>query len=370
MSNALFTLLVLLGTNLLLYILIVLTPYFSTADTYMGVYLEAKYRQTPEAKRIFKTFLFYTTVTFLLTSLILVLLLLKLPDLSHSPLLVLILTAETLFYLFIYARGYEQTKAYKKGLNLPQPTGGKLLIDTAFMEQKNKIKLFYKKLLFIPVIIGIFLVVYTLYHYPQMPELIPIHFNGAGEIDGWTSKNIVTALLPSGLTVLITFLLSYTLDATFNKRGQLSKEHLEEEKNILLKYLKWNAISLLLLMFAISFMMISIVFATVAVSPLNPLYMILSIVAIILSIILMGYHSYCYKRDFPRTQDANTYLPPEEQDEFWLWGIFYNNPNDPAVLVTKRHGMGWTINIGSPKGKWITLALVVSIIVAIFSSVL
>ena len=362
MNNALVTLLVMLGINLLLYILIVLTPYFSTADTYMGVYLESKYRQTPEAKKILKNFLVYTTVTFVLSSLILVLLLLKWPDLSHSPLLVLILTAETFFYLFIYARGYEQTKAYKKGLNLPQPTGGKLLIDTAFIEQKNKIKLFYKKLLFIPAIIGIFLVAYTLYHYPQMPELIPIHFNGAGEIDGWTYKNIVTALLPSGLTVLITFLLSYTLDATFNKRGQLSKEHLEEEKNILLKYLKWNAISLLLLMFAISFMMISIVFATVAVSPLNPLYMILSVVGIIVSIILMGYHSYCYKRDLPRKQDSNAYLPPEEQDEFWLWGMFYNNPNDPAVLVSKRYGMGWTINVGSPKGKLIILALVILII--------
>ena len=82
----------------------------------------------------------------------------------------------------------------------------------------------------------------------------------------------------------------------------------------------------------------------------------------------MGYHSYCYKRDLPAKEEPDAYLPPEEQDDYWFWGLFYNNPNDPAVLVAKRHGIGWTINIGSPKGKLITFATLILIIIAIASS--
>ncbi len=31
-------------------------------------------------------------------------------------------------------------------------------------------------------------------------------------------------------------------------------------------------------------------------------------------------------------------------DEFWKWGIMYNNPGDPAIWVEKRIGIGWTLN--------------------------
>ncbi|ADZ83004.1 DUF1648 domain-containing protein [Cellulosilyticum lentocellum] len=368
MTNTTFTILSVIGTNVILYILFILTPYFSTADTYMGIFLEHAYRQTPEAKKILKSFLIHTTITFIITTLMILLLLIKIPVLNHSPLLGGILLLETLLYFVVYGKSYAQTKAYKKSLNLPQPTGGKLLIDTAFMEQKNKIKMIYKKLLYIPLVIGLFLGAYTLYHYNEMPQLIPTHFNIVGEIDGWANKNIATALFPSGMTILITLLFSYSLDSAFNKRSKLSKEQLEKGKTVILKYLKWSALTILILVFAITSMMMGIVFSTVQGVTLTPIYNYLSVGAIFLSVILMGYNSYCYKRNLPYKEENEAYLPPEEQDDYWLWGLFYNNPNDPAVLVAKRHGLGWTINIGSFKGKLIILVTLLVIIGAIIFS--
>ncbi len=32
----------------------------------------------------------------------------------------------------------------------------------------------------------------------------------------------------------------------------------------------------------------------------------------------------------------------------WHWGLFYNNQNDPALLVQKRSGPGYTVNFGHP----------------------
>jgi uncharacterized membrane protein len=40
-----------------------------------------------------------------------------------------------------------------------------------------------------------------------------------------------------------------------------------------------------------------------------------------------------------------------DDDQYWYGGIFYNNPDDPAVFVPKRYGLGWTVNFGRPLGK-------------------
>jgi len=40
-----------------------------------------------------------------------------------------------------------------------------------------------------------------------------------------------------------------------------------------------------------------------------------------------------------------------DDDRYWYAGLFYNNPDDPAVFVPKRFGVGWTINFGHPRGR-------------------
>ena len=44
---------------------------------------------------------------------------------------------------------------------------------------------------------------------------------------------------------------------------------------------------------------------------------------------------------------------PRPPDAAWS-GSFYSNPNDPALLVPKRFGMGYTLNFGNP-GSWAVL---------------
>lgn len=36
--------------------------------------------------------------------------------------------------------------------------------------------------------------------------------------------------------------------------------------------------------------------------------------------------------------------------QFYKYGM-YNNPSDPRVMVPKQFGMGWTLNVGTPKGR-------------------
>ena len=51
--------------------------------------------------------------------------------------------------------------------------------------------------------------------------------------------------------------------------------------------------------------------------------------------------------------------PPDDK---WK-GVFYSNADDPAVLVPKRYGIGYTLNFGNP-WSWAVLALILLLVVA------
>ena len=53
---------------------------------------------------------------------------------------------------------------------------------------------------------------------------------------------------------------------------------------------------------------------------------------------------------------------PKPPDEGWN-GIFYFNPDDPALFVPKRYGIGYTLNFGN-RWSWILLALILAMLAA------
>ena len=57
-----------------------------------------------------------------------------------------------------------------------------------------------------------------------------------------------------------------------------------------------------------------------------------------------------------------------DDDEYWINGLIYCNPNDNSLLVEKRGGIGMTINFGKKSGKiitYITLAFIALLIIGI-----
>lgn len=52
--------------------------------------------------------------------------------------------------------------------------------------------------------------------------------------------------------------------------------------------------------------------------------------------------------------------PERQNGSHWKAGIFYWNPKDPALLVPKRLGIGYTLNFAS---KWSWLALIAILLV-------
>ncbi|MFA4924110.1 MAG: DUF5808 domain-containing protein [Ignavibacteriaceae bacterium] len=55
------------------------------------------------------------------------------------------------------------------------------------------------------------------------------------------------------------------------------------------------------------------------------------------------------------------------KSDFWIWGIFYFNPDDPRIFVPKEvEWLGWTLNFAQPISIIITGGILVSIIISLF----
>jgi uncharacterized membrane protein len=47
-----------------------------------------------------------------------------------------------------------------------------------------------------------------------------------------------------------------------------------------------------------------------------------------------------------------------DDDRFWKAGLIYVNRADPAIMVTARIGVGWTVNLGNP-ASWLIIAAII-----------
>lgn len=59
-----------------------------------------------------------------------------------------------------------------------------------------------------------------------------------------------------------------------------------------------------------------------------------------------------------------------DDDRYWYGGFFYNNPDDPALLVPKRFGLGWTLNFGHPQAKLFLIGVLVVMAVLLILPIL
>lgn len=51
-----------------------------------------------------------------------------------------------------------------------------------------------------------------------------------------------------------------------------------------------------------------------------------------------------------------------DEDEYWIWGIFYCNKNDKRFMVNRRVGVGTTVNMAKTSGKIFTIGVSVWVV--------
>ena len=101
---------------------------------------------------------------------------------------------------------------------------------------------------------------------------------------------------------------------------------------------------------------LTFLFLAISLLPVGriPIWLIPSVVILfIVAIIALVYWGYS-KISSPSARDE---VPEPQNDVYWKAGAFYYNPNDPAVWVSRRVGIGYTMNFAN-KWSWVAMGSV------------
>jgi uncharacterized membrane protein len=188
-------------------------------------------------------------------------------------------------------------------------------------------------------------VIYTQQYAHLLPDRIPIHYGLKGP-DAWAPRSWRTVYLPlivGALTmcILVTIGIAMSYGA---RRGRTPEQDTFRRANLrLLLGMHW----------ATAFMFA--VFGTAPVRDVvGPSIPFWAPVGVLLGVLIVfGWQTFKANQVSPG--------PDPTPDECWHAGDFYYNPADPAFIVEKRFGIGYTFNLAH-KLTWLVLGQIVLIV--------
>jgi uncharacterized membrane protein len=166
----------------------------------------------------------------------------------------------------------------------------------------------------------------------RLPLRVPTHFNFAGTADGWTDRSAMPWLV-FGLPVGI-WLLSWLLDLAMQGGDEATRAKIVGNRP--LRGLM-----------------------TLGIAGLGLAMLLIPLYGLWILWVALGFLFLCLGVGIWECVLAMRRLGPLDEDEHYVWGLFYVNSQDARIWVPKRIGIGWTLNFGRPAG-WLMLVLLLA----------
>jgi len=177
---------------------------------------------------------------------------------------------------------------------------------------------------------GVLWVVY-LQTVSTLPDLVPTHFDALGHPNGWTPK----AALPWVIFGLPLFIWGTTTAvAIFSSRAA---EDPAKARALAMAPMRGGlGLGLCALM------------AALLLAPTRGTGVIFAGLGVLLAFLALGIGM--------MIRDMKHVTPNVTGRQFYKWGLFYVNPDDPKIWIEKPVGVGWTLNFARP-ASWFFLVL-------------
>lgn len=197
-------------------------------------------------------------------------------------------------------------------------------------------------------------------HWSSLPDRYPAHWNIHGQADRWVAKSAgsVFSILVVGLALCSVFAF---LNWSIRNRTRRAAQSLGGVPPAQVRQVLVMRQFVLRVVFATQ-LFVATLFSVLALLPLisHDAAMLLThalLAAAALFIVLLVAWSLTALSKQKNLPVAAGDLTP---DQCWKAGIFYWNPNDPALFVEKRLGLGYTFNFARPSA-WILLGLIIAL---------
>lgn len=360
--------------NYVIFILIILfthiialsTQMLSSNQYFFGVYIKQITLEEDSKKQINKDFKRKLNISLLLT--ILIYLILK--DIFNLNLGANIIISITIYFVLFYLilmDEYKKVKyikdTYLVNLEIIQcenkdKISAKVTIteDKVLIEQKKKLIKKFKILFSICIGLSAISFLYVLVSYKDMPDIIITHWGSGGKPDGFAKKNIIDVFFVNGLDISLVLLFAVMGIGSISGNTYIDTENLEVNRKKAIKYLN-----------GIGYSFFSLTLSMQSITTTTPIFMVqeknipmwLTIGVCILPIFISAAMIYYYLMLSSLKPKSRNIYTVENDDEKWIYGFIYYNKEDPKLMVEKRLGAGWSMNMAHPLGKFITILLVV-----------
>lgn len=359
--NSTLALIINIPTLFLLYILTYFTQALSGKRQFYGISLNSDYFNKDEFKNLDKKYKLFTTIGFIIS------LILELASIyifkAYVTSSILPMLAFCLYSFFVYINIHNKVKSLKSELSVNiydlDLEKTKVILDTEFIQEKNKIVKKYSLLFTIPIIVATLVGIYVLSNYKSIPDTIPTHWGPSGNADAFADKSFIKILAIVGMMIGLGVVIYISSISSLKTRAKLSINSIDNSKKAHLHYLNMFGFTFLILNIGCEVLFIDILIATINTSSVNPLILWPTTIIIILTAI---YQMYLYYKSPNKSKNAVYSI--DDDDSLWIFGCIYNNPDDPSLFVNKRFGAGWTVNIGTIKGK---IFFILPFIIVLFS---
>ncbi|MEG0844373.1 MAG: DUF5808 domain-containing protein [Romboutsia sp.] len=361
MSN---DIILLIPSLLVIFILFYFTQFLSGKRQFYGVSLNSDYFDKKEFKLLDKQFKVLITIGFIIFLILLLVLIYVFKAYNLASLVPMSLYLIWLFVVYILIHNKVKILKSKLSLSLSDLNIGKtnVILDTKFISEKNKIIKIFSILFIIPFILLVFIGIYTLSQYSIIPSNIPVHWGSNGLADRFVEKSLFTILFIVFMMISFGFIIYISSIGSLKSRIKLSVDNINKSKKSHISYIYKFGSGFLILSTTCQLMFINILISTIKGGDINTIITTIYTTIIILDTI---YLTYIFYKSPNKSKEANYSI--DDEDSLWILGFLYNNPNDPSLFIQKRFGIGWTINIGTTKGKlFLSVPIILSILALIF----
>lgn len=324
---------------LLLVFIMSFQPYINARMVLFGVFVPEGFRDHEKVRGLKKSFAITVWFTSIATAAIVWGLGVAV-GVESAVLMLIIIVLQPLSTLLVLWRFRMNALRLKNEHNWQAPTETKRVASLNFPRRKSTIGNTWFSFHLIIVAVCVICAVLS---WDSIPSTLVTHYGANGVADGFSQKSFRSVFslnfVQLGMIVLFIF-------ANFSIR--LSKQGLDPNNPELSmgkqvrfrKIMSWFLWGLSLII--VTFMGIiqgSILYEWSS----KPVIAAAIALPVLLLGSIIGLSVYFSRQKLDEQFDGTT-----QNDYFWKMGVFYVNADDPALFVSKRTGMGWTLNFGHP----------------------
>jgi uncharacterized membrane protein len=191
------------------------------------------------------------------------------------------------------------------------------------------------------------------YFYPRLPELLPVHWNAAGEADDWSPKGFSSVFFLPALGVYLQLLFFVLKRDLVQAKMTLPATNTEEYLRGKEMFLRANMrlIDLMRGLIAALFLAITLLTIFTAIPELNRFKpaadaSMLGVVAVMCAGVCYFLWRMTAINGEIEEATGDEYVQRATEEDHWRHGgLTYYNPDDPALVVEKLAGLGYTLNM-------------------------